>query len=52
MIKAGYYWIKCPHCGNPKMQLARNDTRVENLPAYCKYCKTENIIKIEPKSRS
>ena len=33
------------------MQLARNDTEAKNIPAYCKYCKTENIISIEPKSQ-
>ena len=33
------------------MQLMRDDTKVENLPAYCKYCKTENLITVEPKSQ-
>ena len=27
----------------------RKDTKFVNLPAYCKYCKTENLITVEPK---
>ena len=49
--KANYYWIKCPSCGHPKMQFMRNDTKVVNFPAYCKRCKTENLITIAPKSQ-
>jgi len=45
------YWYACPRCGNPKMLRYREDTRVVNFPGYCKKCKHESLIKIEPKSR-
>lgn len=44
-------WCMCPRCKNPKMIKLREDTVLINFPAYCKKCKTENIITIEPKSR-
>lgn len=46
-----YFWYKCPICGNPKMVRLREDTEMKNFPGYCKYCKTESIITIEPKSQ-
>lgn len=45
------YWCKCPKCGNPKMIKYREDTRIKNLPGYCKKCKKETLITIEPESR-
>lgn len=48
-MRKNYYWYTCPVCGNPKMIMMRIDTGVQNLPAYCKKCKTESIITIEPK---
>ena len=50
-MTAKYYWIACPNCKNPKMQLVRNDTKLVNFPAYCKKCKTESVINIAPKSQ-
>lgn len=44
------FWIHCPNCGG-KMLKAREDTAVSNFPGYCKHCKKESIISIEPKSR-
>lgn len=29
----------------------REDTKLVNFPGYCKYCKTESIITLEPKSQ-
>ncbi|MBC5685563.1 hypothetical protein H8R94_02855 [Roseburia sp. NSJ-9] len=29
----------------------RSDTQLKNFPAYCKYCKRESIVTIEPKSQ-
>lgn len=51
MLPRGYYWYKCPRCGNPKMQMLRQDTALVNFPGYCKRCKTESIMTIEPKRR-
>lgn len=44
------YWIACPNCGG-KMLKAREDTKAENFPGYCKHCKSESIISIAPMSR-
>ena len=43
-------WIACPKCGS-KMLKVRKDNRSENFPGYCKHCKEESIISIEPMSR-
>lgn len=45
------FWHECPACGNPKMLKYREDTILINFPGYCKRCKKESIIKIEPKRR-
>lgn len=46
------FWYTCPVCGNRKMLKYRKDTVLINFPGYCKYCKTESLITIEPKSRT
>lgn len=38
MLPKGYYWCRCPRCGNPKMQVLWNDTALINFPGYCKVC--------------
>ena len=43
-------WIACPKCKG-KMFMIREDTKLVNFPGYCKKCKTESVITIEPKSR-
>ncbi|MBO5853121.1 MAG: conjugal transfer protein [Bacteroidales bacterium] len=45
------YWIACPKCGG-KMLKAREDTKAVNFPGWCKHCKKESIISIEPMSRA
>ncbi|MFQ7223108.1 MAG: cysteine-rich KTR domain-containing protein [Lachnospiraceae bacterium] len=45
------YWYPCPNCGFPKMIKYRKDTTIINFPGYCKKCKQESIITIEPKRR-
>lgn len=44
------YWIACPKCGS-NMLKAREDTKAVNFPGYCKHCKKESVISIEPMSR-
>lgn len=46
-----YKWFTCPICKNPKMIKLRTDTELKNFPGYCKYCKTESLITIAPKSQ-
>lgn len=45
-------WEKCPVCGNPKMFKIREDTILQNFPGYCKRCKRESIITIEPEPKA
>ena len=45
------HWYKCPNCGFPKMLKYLDSTKIADFPGYCKKCKTETIIKTEPKSR-
>lgn len=49
MLPKGYYWMPCPKCGNPHMQVVRKDTVLVNFPGYCKMCKTESLVNKEPK---
>ncbi|MBE5867981.1 MAG: conjugal transfer protein [Lachnospiraceae bacterium] len=42
------HWIACPKCGG-KMLKVRDDTKLANFPGYCKKCKSESIITLEPK---
>lgn len=56
MIKDGgrmqnEHWYRCPNCGFPKMLKYLDSTKIINFPGYCKRCKQESIITIEPKSR-
>ena len=50
MTKGKSHWIACPKCGG-KMIMVRDDTRLENFPGYCKKCKQESLITLEPKSQ-
>ena len=43
-------WVKCPKCGYPHFIKKRTDTVLIAFPAYCKGCKQEIIINLEPKS--
>lgn len=45
-------WRKCPKCGNTHFIKVRPDTRIINFPAYCKRCKTELVITIEPRAEA
>ena len=40
----GEHWLECPTCHQPKMIKYRDDTELVNYPAWCKQCKTENLI--------
>lgn len=41
-------WLICPACGKKKILRVRPDTVVRNLPVYCKRCRREVIVNIEP----
>lgn len=44
-----YFWKKCPKCGNEHFIKVSKETRIYKFPAYCKKCKNETMITIEPK---
>ncbi|MED9903561.1 MAG: cysteine-rich KTR domain-containing protein [Lachnospiraceae bacterium] len=44
------YWYVCPKCGKNLLKY-REDTKIVNFPVFCKRCKKETIITIEPQSR-
>ena len=43
-------WIRCPRCGIERFIKVRQDKRIRNFPAYCKKCKKEILITIEPRA--
>lgn len=43
-------WYLCPICKR-KLLKYREDTVLKNFPAYCKQCRNESIITIEPVSQ-
>ncbi|MGM9649217.1 MAG: cysteine-rich KTR domain-containing protein [Butyricicoccaceae bacterium] len=42
-------WIKCPICGRKLLKIFPGQTRIKNLPTYCRQCKQESFISYEPK---
>lgn len=45
-----YFWMKCPKCGNEHFIKVSKETRIYKFPAYCKKCKNEIVITIEPRA--
>ena len=45
------HWVPCPTCGQPHLLKRFKDTQIRHFPAYCKKCKGEVIITLEPQSR-
>lgn len=43
-------WFKCPKCGYEHFLKLRPDTRISKFPAYCKKCKNEILITVEPRA--
>ena len=43
-------WCKCPKCGNPHFLKVLPNTKICNFPAYCKKCKNEIVINVEPRA--
>ena len=44
-------WAVCPVCGWTRMMRVEPDTRAKRLPVYCKRCRHETIVNIEPESQ-
>nr|DAI47937.1 MAG TPA: cysteine-rich protein [Caudoviricetes sp.] len=42
-----HYWYRCPVCGK-KMLYLREDTVIKSFPGYCKLCKSNFLLNIEP----
>lgn len=46
------HWLECPNCHYPKMIMYRDDTILVQYPAWCKKCKTENLITLGVTNRA
>ncbi|MCM1159373.1 MAG: cysteine-rich KTR domain-containing protein [Bacteroidales bacterium] len=46
----GIKWYRCPICTR-KLLKYRDDTILKNFPAYCKQCRNEILVTIEPVSQ-
>ena len=40
-------WLTCPNCGHGKILRMTEETRVKNLPVYCKKCRCESMVNID-----
>lgn len=45
-----YDWYKCPKCGKNLFKFHKNSI-IRDIKVWCKTCKEEKEINIEPKSR-
>jgi len=45
-------WCRCPKCGYEHFMKIRQDTVIQKYPAYCKKCKKEILITIEPRAET
>jgi len=52
MIRVQDGRVICPRCGRLTTQRVIQTTRLEHAPIFCKFCKSETIVNIEPKSQS
>lgn len=41
-------WVLCPICGGKTRTKIRPDTEAKNLPIFCKICKNEFLLNVEP----
>lgn len=48
----GSKWVKCPKCGNPHFIKVSQETIIYKFPAYCKKCKKEIMITVEPRAEA
>jgi ribosomal protein S27E len=47
-----FKWMKCPKCGNEHFIKVSRETRIYKFPAYCKKCKNEIVITVEPRAEA
>ena len=47
VIKNG--WLMCPQCGKMKVLRLEAETTAHALPVYCRRCRQESIVNIEPR---
>ena len=47
-----FYWKKCPKCGYEHFIKVSPETRIHKFPAYCKKCKKEIVINVEPRAEA
>lgn len=51
ILKVQNGWAVCPVCGWARMMRVEPDTKAKRLPVYCKLCRHETIVNIEPESQ-
>lgn len=51
ILKVQNGWAVCPVCGWARMMRVEPDTKAMRLPVYCKRCRHETIVNIEPESQ-
>lgn len=51
-INMDSHWVKCPRCGNKHFIKVSPETRIYKFPAYCKRCKNEIVITVEPRAKA
>lgn len=40
--------VVCPRCGRKTQQRILPETQARRLPVYCKHCRSETIVDIQP----
>ncbi len=47
-----FQWYRCPECGNEHFIKILPDTVIIKYPAYCKRCKKEILVNVEPRAET
>lgn len=47
-VTNGTAWLMCPVCRSEKLLKLLTDTRARYLPLFCRQCKHESVVDIDP----
>lgn len=48
---AGIVWVMCPVCRKGKLLKLNGETQAKALALYCRKCKHESLVDIEPRGK-